>query len=192
MTIIKPKNSSYARLFTALLAYLFISSSAYAQQWYHIELIVFEQLDTVTDEQSPVGSVPGASFSPLTQNELIHPAKPQTLLDTARSLKQSGRYQVHYHEAWQQPILTKASAKSIKVDSDMVSGRLRLHKGTYLYATVDLQLNRVMQNNDWSEVGGVRKPYLKEARRIRSKKLHFFDHPHLGALLKLTPIDKAL
>ena len=71
----------------------------------------------------------------------------------------------------------------------MIYGRLRLHKGTYLYATLDLQLNRVSrQNNNWSDANAVRKPYLQEARRVRSIKLHFFDHPNLGALLKLTPI----
>jgi hypothetical protein len=98
---------------------------------------------------------------------------------------------VHYHQSWRQPIKTKSQAKSIKITSTngMITGRIRLHKSTYLYATIDMQLNRARhQDNNWSDTGAVQKPYLQEARRVRSKKLHFFDHPNMGVLLKLTPL----
>jgi hypothetical protein len=175
----------------SLMSLLLFSPLSSAEQWYHVEMIVFEQLNTVTDEQTPVNSAPRGSFSPGAANELIQPSKNSTLLDSAQKLKRSPSYQVHYHQSWQQAIKTKSQAKSITIKSanEMVQGRIRLHKGTYLYATVDLQLNRVSrQDSSWSDVGGVRKPYLQEARRVRSKKLQFFDHPNMGVLLKLTPL----
>ena len=174
-----------------LMGLLLFSPLSSAEQWYHVEMIVFEQLNTVTDEQTPVSSALRGSFSPGAANELFQPSKNSTLLDSAQKLKRSPSYQVHYHQSWQQAIKTKSQAKSITIKSanKMVQGRIRLHKGTYLYATVDLQLNRVSrQDSSWSDVGGVRKPYLQEARRVRSKKLQFFDHPNMGVLLKLTPL----
>lgn len=162
--------------------------ASFAEQWYHVELIVFEQLDSASDEQAPVTRVPNASFDPNTTNDMMQPAANKTLTDSAARLKKSPRYQVHYHQSWKQPIKTKANAKSVAINNSLIDGRVRLHKGTYLYATVDLQLDRATQTDDWSEVGGQRKHYLKETRRVRRDKLQFFDHPHLGALLKLTPI----
>ena len=182
-------NSSFILLKAlCLLGLLSFSQISFAEQWYHVELVVFEQLDSVSDEQAPVARVPNASFDPNTTNDMMQPAANKTLTGSASRLKKSPRYQVHYHQSWKQPIKTKANAKSIAINNSLINGRVRLHKGTYLYATVDLQLDRVTQTDDWSEVGGQRRHYLKETRRVRRDKLHFFDHPHLGALLKLTPI----
>ena len=176
----------------SIISLLLFSPLSSAEQWYHVELIVFEQLDTISDEQAPMTSIPEGSFPPDTENELIKPSENSTLLDSVDKLKRSPFYLVHYHQSWQQAIKTKSQAKSITIESadEMVLGRVRLHKGTYLYATLDLQLNRVtQQGNNWSGISAVRKPYLQEARRVRSKKLHFFDHPNMGALLKLTPVE---
>jgi len=175
----------------SFIGFLFFSPLTFAQQWYHVELIVFEQLNNTSAEQGSASSIPSASVSPNTTNKYMQPSVNSTLLDSAAKLKRSSAYRVHYHQSWRQPIQTKSQAQSVQIvsDNDMIYGRLRLHKGTYLYATLDLQLNRVSrQNNNWSDANAVRKPYLQEARRVRSKKLHFFDHPNLGALLKLTPI----
>ena len=183
------ENSSFILLKAlCLLGLLSFSQISFAEQWYHVELVVFEQLDSVSDEQAPVECVPSALFDPNTTNDMIQPAANKTLTGSASRLKKSPRYQVHYHQSWEQPIKTKANAKSIAINNSLINGRVRLHKGTYLFATVDLQLDRVTQTDDWSEVGGQRRHYLKETRRVRRDKLHFFDHPHLGALLSLTPI----
>ena len=182
--------TSFLSLLKALcfMSLLFFVQNSLAEQWYHVELVVFEQLDSVSDEQAPVARVPNASFDPNTTNDMMQPAANKTLTGSASRLKKSPRYQVHYHQSWKQPLKTKANAKSVAINNSLINGRVRLHKGTYLYATVDLQLDRTTQTDDWSEVGGQRKHYLKETRRVRRDKLHFFDHPHLGALLKLTPI----
>ena len=182
---------------------LTFSMSSHAAQWYHVELIVFEQLDTVTDEQWP--QMPELKTAPLTPqsiSKLIQPAKNETLLNSVERLNRSAAYQVHYHSAWQQPIMRKRSAKFIDIHSDneLIQGEMRLYKSTYLHAALDLWLvENTAQVNSWSDVSpdGVdidmpRNPHLLESRRIRSKKLYFFDHPKMGALLKLTPIETPL
>ena len=78
----------------------------------------------------------------------------------------------------------------------MIDGTIRLYKSTYLHAAVDLWLkeNKASVNN-WSDISpdgesieSVRNPHLDQSHRIRSKKLHFFDHPKFGVLIQLTPI----
>lgn len=189
-----------------------LSFQAHAQQWYHVELIVFEQLNTVTDEKWP--ETPLLEPAPLNATmatPLIQPTSNESLVSIAQRLNRSPRYQVHYHQAWQQPILEKATAQAVAVQSEpksefdsesvpldaLLDGNIRLYKATYLHAQLDLWL---MENaglaNSWSDaspdgidISAPRNPNLNESRRIRSKKIYFFDHPKLGAILKLTPIE---
>ncbi len=157
-----------------------LNSHAQAQQWYHVELIVFEQLNTYTDEAWPESSFDiTAPLSPSVSGKLIRPATNSTLLQTATHLSRSENYRVLYHKSWQQPIMRTASSTAVNIQSTdgMLNGSVRFFKATHLHAAIDLQL---MQ--------GDQSPRLIESRRIRSKKLHFYDHPKLGALLQITPL----
>jgi len=179
---------------------LMISMSSYAAQWYHVEIIVFEQLSTVTDEQWPyITEIEKSSITPSSNNNRIKPTSVSTLIDSKNKLSRSSKYRVHYHHAWQQPIMRKGSAKAVTIEAanGMLEGNVRLYKSSYLHAAVDLWLleNKVPITN-WPDIspGGeninsVRNPHLKQSHRIRSKKIHFFDNPKLGALLQLTPIE---
>ncbi len=186
--------------FLVVLSLLSFSINSFAAQWYHVELIVFEQLDTITDEQWPeMGEQKIVALTPQTASILIQPAKNESLLSQVSRLKRSPSYRVHYHQAWQQPIMKKRYAKAVAVTSEdeMINGSIRLYKSTYLHASLNLWLNENTSDiTSWSDIspdGEVidwpRNPNLKESRRIRSKKLYFFDHPKLGALLQLIPID---
>ena len=190
---------SATRFITAFIL-LLISISSYAAQWYHVELVVFEQLSTNTDEQWPpmLDSVTADTLTPGMATALIQPATNNTLNSVASRLSSSSQYRVHYHRAWQQYIRRKGSAKAIKIISTdgLIEGTVRLDKATYLHATVDLWLKQnTSQVNSWSDgsskgtdINAPRNPHLVESRRIRSNKLDFFDHPKMGALLKITPI----
>ncbi|RKZ82119.1 MAG: hypothetical protein DRQ39_11120, partial [Gammaproteobacteria bacterium] len=200
---------------------LLLSFQLHAEQWYHVELIVFEQLDTITDEQWPemtefstselsadteISLSQPDTTEPLINSEtellpdmetsLIQPATTDSLNNAALRLSQSSRYQVHYHNAWQQPIMTKHNEKTVIInsDNDLIKGNIRLYKETYLHAALDLWLiqNTEVQINSWSDfspegevVEVPRNPHLEESRRVRTKKLYFFDHPKMGALLQL-------
>ncbi|MFW5426073.1 MAG: CsiV family protein [Methylophagaceae bacterium] len=173
------KTIPFLRLISVLLLWS-LSSYAYAQQWYHVELIVFEQLNTYSDEAWPQTSFDiNAPLSPSVSGKRIHPAKNSTLIQTAARLTQSRDYQVLYHKSWQQPIMRKASSQGVSIQSadGTINGSVRFFKSTYLHADLDLQL---MQ--------GAKSPRLIESRRIRSKKLYFYDHPKMGALLQITPL----
>jgi hypothetical protein len=178
---------------------LLLTQQVSAQQWYHVELVVFEQLDAITDEQWPeMNDLEQATLNPEMANLLIQPAVNESLTQSASRLSRSQSYRVHYHKAWQQPVLSKRTAKpiNIKSDNEMITGNIRLYKSTYLHAQLDLWLQQnVGLINSWSDnspegltIEAPRNPNLKQSRRIRSKKIFFFDHPAFGALLHLTPI----
>lgn len=191
---------SAARFITVSML-LLTSIPSYADQWYHVEVVVFEQLSNNTDEQWPLMSnidVAGA-LTPGTSSAFIQPASNSTLNDTAARLNSSSQYRVHYHQAWQQYIRRKGSAKAVKIVSPngLIEGTIRLDKATYLHASIDLWLKQnKAQVNSWSDdlsngtsVNGPHNPHLVESRRIRSNKLDFFDHPKMGVLLKITPVQ---
>lgn len=186
--------------FTLTLCLLFIGAEAHAAQWYHVELIIFEQLHAPTDEQWPhMKAINEGELSSGMTTSMIQPAQNETLVSVAQRLNRSSQYRVHYHNSWLQPIQVKHRAKSINIQSsnDMIAGNVRLYKGTYLHAELDVWLK---QNtglvNSWSDaspngndISAPRNPNLNESRRIRSKKIYFFDHPKMGGLLKLTPVE---
>lgn len=203
IVIVLTMKAHYLTQFTIALSLLTLSFQAHADQWYHVELIVFEQLNSIVDEQWPPMDTPDKDLlSPNMATSFIQPADTDTLLNATNSLSNYAHYQVHYHAAWQQPIMRKNSAKAIQIrsENELIDGNIRLYKSTYLHASLDLWLQQNTQPIDnWSDVSpdGIEitapnNPNLKESRRIRSNKLYFFDHPKLGALLKLTPIATPL
>tara|TARA_R110002049_G_scaffold221841_23_gene393368 strand:+ start:225 stop:836 length:612 start_codon:yes stop_codon:yes gene_type:complete len=189
-----------AKRFITAFILLLTSLQSYADQWYHVELVVFEQLSTTTDEQWPQMSdgITAGSLTPGMASPLIQPATNNSLNSIASRLSSSSQYRVHYHQSWQQYIMRKGSAKAVNIISTdgLIEGTIRLDKATYLHASVDLWLKQnTSQVNNWSDtpsngidINAPRNPHLVESRRIRSNELDFFDHPKMGALLKITPI----
>mgnify|MGYP003385461887 CR=1 FL=1 len=178
---------SKTRFITAFIL-LLTSIQSYADQWYHVELVVFEQLNTFSDEQWPTmsGNEINASLAPGMANSFIQPATNNSLNSVASRLNSSSQYRVHYHQAWQQYIMRKGGAKAVKISSTngLIEGSVLLDKATYLHATVNLWLkqNKGMANS-WSDgsakgtdISAPRNPHLVESRRIRSNELDFFDH----------------
>ncbi len=190
------------KLILAGLGFFLCSLTVHAEQWYHVELVVFEQLNSVTDEQWPKDNSATSATARLTPNSAtakIQPAQTNTLQAEVTSLNRSAKYRVLYYEAWQQSMLTKrrASPVAIQTTDGLIDGSLKLYKQTYLHAALDIWLktNRSEVNN-WSDASpdgitthNVRNPHLEQTQRIRSKKVFYFDHPKLGALLEITPIS---
>ena len=179
---------------------LFSAIQAHAEQWYQVELVVFEQLATVTDEQWPkMTELPTASLTPASASQIIQPAKTDTLRSVVSKLQRSPQYKVDYYQAWKQPILNPQRAKAVGIHSekDLIDGSIRLYKETYLHVELNLWLKQQDgQVNSWSDaspegvdIGAPRNPHLQQERRIRSSKLFYFDNPKIGALLEITPVS---
>ena len=182
-----------------MLPLLFLSTQASAQQWYHVELIVFERTSGANAEHWPtMNQIRSGSLSPQMANNQIQPAEVKELVGVSQKLSNSSGYRVHYHKAWQQPILSKGSAKSIQISSDnsLIEGAIRLYRVSYLHADIDLWFKENGETaTNWTvaapegvDLGGPRNPHLSEIRRIKKDELIYFDHPRVAAILEITPV----
>ncbi len=177
----------------ALLLFFSLNLSADDLPWYHVEIIVFEQLTSTTDERWSAGAaykVPSSILTPQSKTLLIRPSEELALRATTSRLQRSSAYRVHYHDAWQQAAIIKRDAKAVKVSSDngLVNGYIKLYRSTYLHVTIDLWLKQNLSVMDNDDNNGMSYPNLNESRRIKKETLHFFDHPKMGVLLKIMPV----
>lgn len=167
-----------------------ISLPAQAQQWYHTEVLVFEHLANVSDEQAPrmplVGKPP---LNPDSKTNRLQPASNTDLNGIASRLNNSGGYRVITHESWQQPFTSKNSAPAVGLGSQSLAGSVRFFRGTYLHADLDLWFRGANNQTPQRETGEPRRPHLSESRRIRSEEIHYFDHPDFGVLIRIKPVE---
>ncbi|MDT8309821.1 MAG: CsiV family protein [Methylophaga sp.] len=174
-------------LFTGLL----LSMPAHAQQWYQVELVVFEQLNPATDEQWPVmPPMDPSAVTPKTANGKIQPANRESLAGVAERLRNSANYRVLSYHSWQQSVLNKNASLKVAIEGERLSGHIRVYKSSYLHSELDLWLQDGSQRSVGDDAfQGQRYPNLRESRRLRSKELHYFDHPRFGAILQLIPVS---
>jgi hypothetical protein len=110
-------------------------------------------------------------------------------------------YNVLFYGGWRQTGLSKRSAFTISLDQlknrhntksgNTISGDLKLVLARYLHLYGDLDYQR-------SDFMGSRTDYYQDSNRfpitfhsrMRSKELHFVDHPLVGILIQINPVKK--
>ncbi len=152
------------------------STEAKTDTWYQVELIVFshpagnnaEQWDAtpdlaypsasrlLTDEVSvpavapqPEQAAPTAPTAPLQPAAFtILPSSQQALRNKAAAIQRSSRYQILFHEAWNQQMTDQANARPIVLDRSgdggawpELQGTIKLYVARYLYLETNLWLN---------------------------------------------------
>ncbi len=114
---------------------LLLSLPAHAEQWYQVELVVFEQLNPATDEQWPVMPPNNpAAVTPQTSNSKIQPANRDSLAGVAERLRNSANYRVLSYQSWQQSALNKNASPLVAIDGERLSGHIRVYKSSYLHS----------------------------------------------------------
>ena len=148
-------------------------SEAQTEPWYQVELIVFshpagsaaEQWDATPDLIYPETShlltdevrLPAASTSreqaaPAASSQptafTILPSNQRALRNKAAAIQRSSRYQILFHEAWNQPMTDQANALPIILDRSgdggawpELQGTIKLYVARYLYLETNLWLN---------------------------------------------------
>jgi hypothetical protein len=197
------------------LAILFTSSSLQAEQandtnWYSIEYIVFENnplgekaLEPWTKEafQMPVDAIALNRFGVNTNSKAFSPllVGQQQLHGVANKLKRLSAYTPIVHGGWIQPLKEKKTLQPIQIiqqaNTTQLEGTLTFHRGKYLHLDIDLQLSEMVAAtiNDSYVTNSTIQPAtlyrLKETRRIKTSKSHYFDHPRFGVLMIVEKID---
>jgi len=81
---------------------------------------------------------------------------------------------------------------------EQLDGTVRVELGRFLHVYTDLLLRKpvVLEQVDPETQQAVQTPALldipmREHRRMRSRELHYIDHPLLGVLVQITPVEEA-
>lgn len=185
-----------------------------AQAIYSIELIVFEQKNAagLTAEHWSNDDVVLPTLNEAM--ELISSANTaagneRKLSDIARKLNTSPAYRVLFHTTWKQAAVDSSAAKGVRLTNERkltgdnanpvyeVEGVANLSAGRFLHLNLNLVFSKLIQeslnplpsmNADVQQPESLRRVQLKESRRIKSKELHFFDHPLFGVIAYVAPI----
>lgn len=129
------------------------------------------------------------------------------LTDVSNRLKWSDGYRPLLHIAWRQPGLSKSSSKTIYVHSALpnrfrndataadglagaseLEGTIRVSRSRYLHVDVDLVHFRRAPVGSKVDATQFR---LQQSRRLRSKEMHYIDHPLFGLIVLITPYEPA-
>jgi len=137
----------------------------------------------------------------------------------AEKLRQSNRYNVLVHKSWRQAGLSDNTSVSIPIDSradnasgavvpsmrvgssvvqqdkaTSIHGDIKLVLGRYLHLYTDLiyQQPRTQPQPVWQTLNTSPFKYypIKYHRKMRSKELHYIDHPLVGILILALPVKK--
>jgi len=169
------------------LSLLSVFSTTAAARWYTIELLAFaypEQPAEATAEYWPAdpeqpdweraaGDIQGPQ-APATGVRLV---RYKRLAKAAKTLRQQGMT-ILAHTRWQQSVPRREHDRWHQIVSDELRGLVHIRRGRFLHFTADWLLP------------GTEQPYrVNMQRRLKSGDLHYLDHPKMGVLLRVDPVQ---
>jgi len=128
------------------------------------------------------------------------------LQEAAARLRRSSLYRPLLHVGWRQPGFEPGEARAVHVTAadggatgSIVDGTVRVWRERFLHVEVDLVYGLTLEAAPAPVVGGAgfavapapSRAYfrLHERRRMRSRELHFLDHPMFGVLVTAAPFE---
>ena len=191
---------------SVLLAPAVIAETNEPPRQFEIELLIFRNLvENDGGEVWPVDysdwfeeSVDAEQTEIRTETALTWLPKSQFRLSAQRNaLARSAPYRPIAHFAWRQTVLGRRQAKPVELptattrpDRARVDGLVRVAVERYLHLDLNLRLHLPEINTQEATMDyGVPDIRLKEQRRMRSKELHYFDHPRFGVIALITPYE---
>lgn len=175
------------------------------EQAYLRKLLIADHLQVI-EEPAETGD--------MREYELLQKNKLQ-LGKLRHSLLRSKNYTPILHFAWRQQglgredvqtILVDSSNESLKFQQDLspsnkvethtainetieIEGTLRISRSRYLHADIDL-LYRIEKNKSslLTSDQSIERFRMTQSRRLRSKEIHYFDHPKFGLILRVIPV----
>lgn len=163
---------------------------------YTVEIVLFKQKAPAFNEENWPTDLSALDFSearlplpndgmPLSANEELEKSDYALTSEAARLTRQG--YEVLYHNAWLEQFSPNTQSTLMLVDPfGSFEGTVRIERLRYLHVYPEVNLYTA----DGAEVPGtiIR---LDESRRMRSKEIHYIDHPVLGMLVLFRPVKDA-
>ena len=199
-----------------LIILLLLSSQAAISKDYIVEMIFFANTNNSADSVhiSNLAVTPdlGGSIS-LRQGEQTNgfvalDSDTYTLSGKAAALSKSGKYKVLKHMSWLQPGLAREDAIAVRVHAgknyksefnersfstqpvNELDGTVKIVLGRYLHLYTDLAYRKTFNLSSGDALGRNRVLAdfpIRTHRKMRSKTLHYIDHPYLGILIEIRP-----
>lgn len=170
-----------------------LAAAPSAPSTYEIEVLVFENRLPDLDGAEQWGV---SRSNPVQEaaNAIVLGAVPtgSDLAGVAAGLQNDARYRLLTHRRWIQAAENKPASSPVLVrtDNHEIDGYVRFYMSRFLHVEVSL----VFQPQA-AVLGGtdpIPTPYrLTEQRRIKTRELHYFDHPKFGALVRIVPATAA-
>ena len=211
--------AEFYRVEVVLIGY-FDENSAASEHWpVTLEAPLDETMtgDTVGDEefllQQADAEVENLNETPETEAPdptagLLHPAQGLDFRSAAQRFDYRQDMKVLWHKAWLENIQPEGQAipHEIEVAGEKngveteITGTISLHKSRFLHIVPDLKLQQYVQGytdnpddpysaeRQWLPL---RAAHIDRSRRMRSNEIHYLDHPLLGILVKVTPVEAA-
>lgn len=130
---------------------------------------------------------------------------PRLLTKQAKKISKSKNYRILTHKAWRQAGLSAKKAINVPINSNAtqnansassITGYVKLTLARYLHIYTDLvyhkprhsikqsAMNASIDNSRYKDFA------IKSHRRMRSKEVHYLDHPLVGILVMAVPVPK--
>jgi len=177
-----------------LLSGLLSTGTALAVEKYDVELIIFERTSRAAAMNESWPEDPGKpdlhNATHLTSRKGLYARLPnsrRTLTNVAKKMRRANGKPVRLtHMLWRQPAVGKKDAIPVyvsgKTKTGILTGTAKVHVKRYLHLNLDL----LLQTTNGPVPGQFR---MQAHRRMRSGKLHYIDHPLMGALVRITPVE---
>lgn len=204
-------------LFTSILGLALLSAAttqlavAAETRWYDVEVIIFSHnsqqyrnsevwpvdYELPQTEASQALLPASSSGSPVAFAQL--PPSSLRLTSKANRIKSAADMNLLMHMGWRQPGLSENKAVAVRIEdgSHRLSGTLKLTLSRYLHINTDLFYREPRSGSgaqESAEAGVSLEPryqayHMKQSRRMRSRELHYLDHPLFGMAIMVTPYD---
>jgi len=182
---------------------------------YDVEVIIFEDAharyinseDWNTDSESGIAAsdtIETPQIPNKVNDKPFENIKPKILTQEHRRINNSSEYNVLFYGSWRQPGLDSKKAFEINLDElknnhrkkseNTITGNFELVLARYLhiYGDLEYQLNSADTSDataSGEEPAIENKTFpIKIHRRMRSKELHYIDHPLVGMLIQINPV----
>lgn len=198
------------RTAASLFAFLAITGASNATE-YDIELVVFQNLESRTTELSQVNAEIQAGYDQEIQrlfsktgSTVALPVTVGYLTEVSQTLIQDPAYVLLQHVTWRQEALSISNSPYVDVsalslgDESGLKGLVRFYQSPLLYVDVFLKytpFQDLITDSDESRsdsgLNTLPASYLIEKRRLRLKEIHYLDHPEIGAIISVWPIENS-
>lgn len=154
---------------------------------YEVEVLIFSQSAGGSEQAPGFPGTPDMGKAGPLERKGVSLLPGDQLAGVRKRLDQSGTYQVMRHLSWRQSLANGTVPQPFKVtypeQGDSAGGKrlmgtLSLGRSSYAILKVDLLLQQDGQSYR-----------MEETRRMKRGELHYLDHPKMGVIATIQPVD---